>query len=267
MRSRLPLLLALAVSPALSLVLSLALPMSGQAHAAADQVTIYRCTDADGALTVRNTPCERGERQQVTEMQRPKDPPARPKAKSTRPPPAPAPVSQTTRVIVVERPPPVYECTTADGDTYTSTSAAGNPRWVPLWTLGYPARPPYAYPRRPSNGVVQRPPLDLPVRPAGSPAHLGNELVFDGIGRPSPPPPGDPQRAPELPPAVGLAYTPGTWINDICQPLPPAEVCQRLRDRHWELGRRYNSALQSEREQIDAEQRRIDAQLDQQCVG
>ena len=262
MRSRLPLLLALMVSSTL-----LPGPLSARSDATTSQVTIYRCTAGDGALTVRNSPCERGERQQVIEMQRPKDPPPRPKAMAPTPPSAPAPAPQTTRVIVVERPPPVYECTTADGDTYTSTSAAGNPRWVPLWTLGYPARPPYAYPRRPPDGVVQRPPLNLPVRPAGSPEHLGNALVFDGIGRPSPSPPGDPQRTPELPPAVGLAYTPGTWIHDDCQPLPPAEVCQRLRDRHWELGRRYNSALQSEREQIDAEQRRIDAQLDQQCAG
>lgn len=253
MRSRLPLLLVLTVSPVLSLVL-----VSGPADATAKQVTIYRCTAGDGALTVRNTPCERGERQQTVEMQRPKDPPPT-KTKAPTPPSAPAPALQTTRVIVVERPATVYECTTAEGDTYTSTSATGNPRWMPLWTLGYYALPPDSYP--------QRPPLDLPVRPAGSPDRLGNEVVFDGIGRSSPPPPGDPERAPELPPAVGLAYTPGTWIRDVCQPLPPAEVCQRLRDRHWELGRRYNSALQGEREQINAEQRRIDAQLDQQCVG
>lgn len=243
----------------LSIAASMALPF-GAAHAAADEVTIYRCTDADGRLTLRDTPCKRGERQQTIEMQRPRDPPRRPRPTSQA---APAPVQPApqvvTRVVVVERPAPVYECTTADGDSYTSTSSAGNPRWVPLWTLGYPARPPYAYPRRP---------IDLPpMRPASSSDYLGNDLVFDGIGRPSPPPPGDPRRAPELPPAIGLAYTPGTWIYDSCQPLPQAEVCQRLRDRHWELGRRYNSALQSEREQIDAEQRGINARLDSECAG
>lgn len=239
------------------LVVLLALLLGGPVDAAADEVTIYRCTDADGRLTLRDTPCKRGERQQAIEMQRPRDPPARP-----RPAPAAAPATEAprevTRVVVVERPATVYECITADGDSYTTTSGAGNPRWVPLWTLGYPARPPYAYPR---------PPIDLPVRPASSSDYLGNDLMFDGIGRPSPPPPGDPRRAPELPPSVGLAYTPGTWIRDACQPLPPAEVCQRLRDRHWELGRRYNSALQSEREQIDAEQRGINARLDSECAG
>ncbi len=257
MSSRLPPLLGL-----------LALLLVGRADAAAEQVTIYRCTDADGALTLRDSPCEPGEREQTIEMQRPQDPPPQSEpAPVADPAPTPSPPQVVTRVVVVERPEPVYECTTADGDTYTSTSRAGNPRWVPLWTLGYPARAPYAYPRRPRNAYPHRPPLDLPVRPAVSPDYLGNDLVFDGIGRPSPPPPGDPQRAPELPPAVGLAYTPGTWIRDSCQQLPPAEVCQRLRDRHWELGRSYNSALQSERDRIDAEQRSISARLDSQCVG
>ena len=83
----------------------------------------------------------------------------------------------------------------------------------------------------------------------------------------APPPPGDARRAPELPPAVGLAYTQGRWIRDTCERLPPAEVCQRLRDRHWELGRQYNSALQSERREIDAEQRRITARVDSECAG
>ena len=261
MRARLPPLL----------VLLLLLPVA-RADARPEQVTIYRCTDAGGALTLRDTPCKRGEQQQAIEMQRPKDPPPRPAAKpAPAPAAAPAPEKIVTHVVVLERPAPVYECTTADGETYTSDNPAGNPRWVPLWTLGYPARPPYAYPRRPSADtqppVIRRPPLDVPVRPAGSRSHLGNGLVFDGIGRPSPPPPGDPQRAPELPPAVGLAHTPGTWIRDTCQRLPPAEVCQRLRDRHWELGRRYNSALQSERRQIDAEQDRINARLDRECTG
>jgi len=249
MRARLPPLLALL----------LLLPM-GSADTRPQQVTIYRCTGADGALALRDTPCRNGERQQAIEMQRPKDPPPQPTPTPAPPAPAaPGPEKIVTRVVVVERPAPLYECTTTDGETYTSDSPAGNPRWVPLWTLGYPARPPYAYPRRP--------PINVPARPASRSDHLGNDLVFDGIGRPSPPPPGDPQRAPELPPAVGLAYTPGTWIRDTCQQLPPAEVCQRLRDRHWELGRRYNSALQSERTQIDAEQDRINARLDRECTG
>jgi hypothetical protein len=34
----------------------------------ADEVVIYRCTDAAGALTVQNMPCPKGSRQQVKRM-------------------------------------------------------------------------------------------------------------------------------------------------------------------------------------------------------
>src|SRR5690606_8908296 len=44
------------------------------------------------------------------------------------------------RVVIVREkraPAPMYECTTPDNDTYTSDSPEGNPRWVPMWTLGW----------------------------------------------------------------------------------------------------------------------------------
>ena len=56
-------------------------------------------------------------------------------------------------------------------------------------------------------------------------------------------------------------------VRDSCHALPPQEVCARLRDRRWELIRRYNSALQSERQQLMREQRGIDARLEQDCGG
>ncbi len=56
-------------------------------------------------------------------------------------------------------------------------------------------------------------------------------------------------------------------VRDACSLLPPREVCSRLRDRRWELDRRYNSALQSERTAISNEQRGIDARLSQDCSG
>ncbi|MEG1682024.1 MAG: DUF4124 domain-containing protein, partial [Stenotrophomonas sp.] len=56
-------------------------------------------------------------------------------------------------------------------------------------------------------------------------------------------------------------------VRDSCHALPPQEVCARLRDRRWELIRRYNSALQSERQELAREQRGIDARLEQDCGG
>lgn len=56
-----------------------------------------------------------------------------------------------------------------------------------------------------------------------------------------------------------------TWVRDACHQLPQAEVCDRLRDRRYEIQRQYHSALQSERHALDKEQRGLDARLDNDC--
>ncbi|KQZ56992.1 MULTISPECIES: DUF4124 domain-containing protein [unclassified Lysobacter] len=210
------------------------LALAGGAHAA--EVTIYRCTDASGRLSLRDTPCARGEQQQTRAMALPRDPAPRPAEAVSRaepPPPAAAPAPRT-QVIVVNTPRPMYECVTPDGDRYTSETAEGNPRWVPLWTL-------------------------MPVIATRNP--LG-----DNVGGRRPPPsefrPGPPR---PLPPGVGFAYPAGTWVRDECHTLPQSEVCARLGDRRYELDRRYNSALQSERARIQSEQRGIDARMADDC--
>lgn len=66
----------------------------------------------------------------------------------------------------------------------------------------------------------------------------------------------------------GVAVPVGSiLVRDSCHALPPQEVCARLRDRRWELIRRYRSALQSERALLVREQRGIEARLDQDCGG
>jgi hypothetical protein len=210
----------------------------------AADITIYRCTGQDGKLTLRDTPCHKGETQQAKEMQRPKDPPKRAKAKATttRAPSravattaatAAAPVA-TTRYIVMKPPKPMYECTTPDGTSYMSDTGEGNPRWMPLWALGYPV-----VDSRTSLGdnVGGRPGRPSGTQP-GPP--MGGQFIYD-------------------------PYGPGSWVRDACSELPQREACARLRDRRWELGRAYNSALQSERQQIDVEQRGIDARLANDC--
>ena len=57
----------------------------------------------------------------------------------------------------------------------------------------------------------------------------------------------------------------GTWVRDTCHQLPPQEVCARLSHRRYEIQRRYYSALQSERRELDLEQRGIDARLANDC--
>ncbi len=115
----------------------------------AGEVTIYRCTDARGHLTLRDTPCAPGERQETRAMIRPRD--AAPgTTPTTAPAPAPASAPDTTPapILVLRTPQPLYECITPDGERYTSDTAEGRPRWVPLWTLGYPvARGPHHHSR------------------------------------------------------------------------------------------------------------------------
>jgi len=244
------------LSIAVLLIATLAWPA---APAAAADITIYRCTGPDGAVTLSDDPCPKGQQQETRTMQRPEDPPPRPvlpaapaaaAPETSRPTPA---VPVRHEVVVVHAPPPTYECTTPDGEVYTSDSPAGNPRWVPMWTLGYPV---YHGPYRPRPGLP-------PVRPAVSAGDNG--LVFDNVGRPTPRPPTGDGLRPAAPVGSNAPYGVGTWIRDQCHPIPPAEVCERLRDRSRELWRGYNSALQSEREAIITERRAIQARLDMEC--
>ena len=193
-----------------------------------DNVRIYRCVSSNGAVSLQDAPCTKATQQQVLDMTRPKDPPPRPA--TTTPKPTTAPVIQReVRVVTVQPPQPMYECVTSEGERYTSDNNDGNPRWVPTWGYAYPT-------------------------------HHG-----PGHGGPRPPrPPG----AGGIPWRAGVAVPMGSvLVRDSCHALPPQEVCARLRDRRWELIRRYNSALQSERQELTREQRGIDARLEQDCGG
>lgn len=214
-------------------------------------VRIYRCIAASGAVSLQNAPCENARQQQVLDMQRPRDPPPRPTTTiSTDPARAqasPAPLPQRElRIVTVQPPQPMYECVTPEGTRYTSDDNAGNPRWVPLWAYGY-AEGPYARPS--GHGPDGRSP-----GPPGPPPRGGPHP-------PGPPPPGVAAGAGVIVPAGS------TMIRDTCTALPEQEVCARLSDRRWELIRRYNSALQSERRAMETEQRGIDARLARDCGG
>ncbi len=227
----------------------------------AAEVTIYRCTDAQGRLTLSDNPCKKGEQQEARTMLKPQDPPAR-ATKPEAPAPAPrAPKASITSVVVVTPQRQVFECVAPDGSIYLSDSGQGELRWHAAYPYAHGHHlPPY---RRFDHG------LPTVARPRTLDGRIAPRLVFDNVGRPTPKPsrpgPGVPSLPPVERPIHGGAYAAGTWLRDICHPLPQQEVCARLRDRRHELGRRYNSALQSERDQIDREQRGIDARLSAVC--
>ncbi|HGK7304494.1 MULTISPECIES: DUF4124 domain-containing protein [Stenotrophomonas] len=227
--------------------LCLALSMPVVAFAA-DDVRVYRCVGSNGAVALQDKPCSSG-RQEVRDLQRPRDPPPRTVSTDT-PPPTPAATPdmgvREVRHVYIQPPQPMYECVRDDGSRYTSDNNEGNPRWVPVWTTVW-------YGPGPHGGPRPRPP---------GPGPGGGAI---GIG----PPPGAagiPVHRP--PPGYGVNVPGGNvLVRDACSLLPPREVCSRLRDRRWELDRRYNSALQSERTAISNEQRGIDARLSQDCSG
>lgn len=115
---------------------------------AANNVVIYRCTEADGALTIQNNvPCPKGVKQEKRVIAPPPAAPAyvpaAPKRPASRPTPAPGAVSvataPTTPVIAdADRlPPPVlFRCNTFDNDSYLSDIGTPAPRCVRLNTTG-----------------------------------------------------------------------------------------------------------------------------------
>ena len=210
--------------PSLMLLLVASIALPARLHA--QEVTIYRCIGAAGKLTLRDSPCAKGETQEVRSMQRPKDPAPGALSVAKAAPPPVAPPRREVQVIYRTPPRPMYECVTADGEQYTSDNGEGNPRSVPLWTLGYPM---WSH-RGGSSGGGRRPPDDR--RP-----HLPGVIVPGGY----------------------------TWVRDECHALPQQEVCSRLSDRRYEIIRRYNSALQSDQHRLELEQRGIDARIANDC--
>ncbi|PPU76006.1 MULTISPECIES: hypothetical protein [Xanthomonas] len=227
-------------------------------------VRVYRCVSSTGTVALQDAPCSSG-RQQVLDMQRPQDPPPRPRAVQA--PAAAAPPAREVRIVTVQPPQPMYECTTEDGTRYTSDSPEGNPRWVPTWGPAYVGNG-IASPAPPAGTL--RPPVPINPRPAlsvqGGPGRGGGirgsaSFGSDGYqGRYQ----GNYQGG-----YGGTVIVPygNVQIRDECHALPEQEVCARLADRRWELIRRYNSALQSERVDLSREQRGIEARQQRDCGG
>ncbi len=111
---------------------------AGTAYAA-EPVTVYRCTNAKGAVSLQDDPCPQGSVQTTRQMQRPVDAPAKPTvarptaaAAPTLPPEPPARPD-----FAPVPPPPLYRCTSYDGISRDSEVYDPNPRCEPL-ALYYP---------------------------------------------------------------------------------------------------------------------------------
>lgn len=205
-----------------------------------DTDTVYRCTDARGRVGFQDSPCPRGQQQQVKELMHPKPPPPAPAVAAPRSATMPAPPT-TPQIVVIQAPQPLYECITPDGATYTSASDAGNPRWVPLWTLNYPS---YA-----ETTVVTPGSVTLGARNGRVDARIRSGGIQRAI----------------VPTIAG--YGAGTWVRDACHALPQVEACARMRDELDALRDRFFNAMPSERDQINVRERGLVARLDNDCGG
>ena len=164
---------------------------AGSTHAA--EVTIYRCTDAKGQLSLRDTPCGAGEKQESRSMVRPADPPRA----ATAPAPAVVHVREPEPHYVVITPPrPLYECIDPDGERYTSDTVEGRPRWEPMWTFGSLA---YPYPTGGGHSARVTFSRDSGSSSISGGARLGN---------------------PRAPIGIVPAYPNGQWVYDECHSCP-----------------------------------------------
>lgn len=122
----------------LALSLAFLLPAVG-ANAAGNTVTVHRCIDGKGLVTLQDDPCPKGSYDSTREMQRPKDPPPQAKTLPVAAPVIaqslpPAPYIPPPPLIP---PPPMYRCTSYDGIERFSESYDPNPRCEPF-VLYYP---------------------------------------------------------------------------------------------------------------------------------
>lgn len=125
--------------------------------ATAQEIVIYRCTDAQGNLAVQNQPCPKGTRQEKRSMQTPTSaprpiiapivvsaPPPADTAPAASAPEAPAPTGEPTPPAPeVEKPapPPLYDCKRRDQTRYLTENLDDSHYCVPMQVTGLDGNP------------------------------------------------------------------------------------------------------------------------------
>ena len=112
----------------------------------AEELTVYRCQDDKGRVTLQDEACPAGQQQSARSMVRPRDPPPPPPSPSpspVAPDPGPAdamPAPQPEYASYLPPPPAMFQCTDFDGSVRHSEDYDPNTRCVPLPVLGYDVR-------------------------------------------------------------------------------------------------------------------------------
>jgi hypothetical protein len=119
---------------------SLAILLIAVGPSAAAEITVYRCQDDKGRVTLQDEPCPAGQTESTRSMVRPQDPPPRPVPAPVAAEPAPEPLPPPVAEWTPYPPPPLFQCTDYDGEVRYSEDYAPNTRCVPLSVLGYDVR-------------------------------------------------------------------------------------------------------------------------------
>jgi len=119
--------------------------------ATAQDIVIYRCTDAQGNLAVQNQPCPKGTRQEKRTMQTPAAVALPPPPTPVAPPPIPeappevkaGPPPPATPAPVIEKPAPpaLYACKRRDETRYLTQDLANTSYCVPMQVTGLDGNP------------------------------------------------------------------------------------------------------------------------------
>ena len=189
--------------------------------------TVYKCTDAHGHVTYRDTPCAAGHRQQVMHFANAPPTPASPPPTAVAQPPPPAPPPAPTQRVTRAPPPVLYRCMRAtDGSTYLSRSGRTRSYLAPLAMLGGISRPL---------------------------AEVYGSLQGKGVG----------MSAPELMPDPTPGMIGGYYVrvHDVCRRLPPRAACAALRKQYEDNEEAIRKAFESDRAPLRKRRQQLRTQL------
>lgn len=220
-------------SLAASILVLLGAAVSAPAQSA--ELTVFRCVDDRGGVTLQDQRCPPGTAEEARQLRRPLDPPPAPRMaapQSAAPPAVDIPVADPA-AVVRRTPAPRYECLRDDGVIYENDTGIPEVRWVPLWTLGLDPRAP----ARTFGRTGAKPERRADFRPR----------VPDRVDDPA------------------LALGPGAWVEDVCRPLSVGELCRRQRAHIGELAHRAASTTTGEAALLDAERARRRIQYAEEC--
>ena len=129
-----------AMTSAMTIALALCAP--ARVHAQ-NNITIYRCVDASGAVALQNDiPCPKGSQQTVRRvgvlptLPAPRAAPVKAPAAVPAPPTAPAPLAAAPAPAVRVAPPALYQCSTWDQRDYLGDTAEPPATCAPVQSVG-----------------------------------------------------------------------------------------------------------------------------------